>query len=174
MLCYVAMKNQQRYDVRRTHIIVTGTLLALSVTGAVLKSIFVIPRNALIPIIVLPAIIVYVKLIKAPIYKTLSVAVLVFAFMSFFLNIANGFDAAIHPHGVLNDFSLAAAIFLAVITTIFTLLVYRPVSHMASQVIDGLDIPRVYMTSVPVWGIFLAFNLLISPRKYECKVVGQP
>ena len=167
VLCYVAMKHQLRYDVRRTHIIVTCTLLALSITGAVLKSIFVIPRNALIPIIVLPAIIVYVKLIKAPIYKALSVAVLVFAFMSFFLNIANGFDAAIHPHGVLNDFSLDAAVFLAVITTLFTLLVYRPVSHMASQVIDGLDNPKVYMTSVPVWGIFLAFNLLISPRKYE-------
>ncbi|MCR5024690.1 MAG: response regulator [Lachnospiraceae bacterium] len=105
--------------------------------------------------------------ITRPIYKALSVAVLVFAFMSFIVNIANGFDAELHPHGVLNNFSLEAAIFQAMIATLFTILVYRPVSRKSPQIIDGLDMPRVYYASVPIWGIFLVFNLLISPRKYE-------
>ncbi len=167
MLCFAAMKNQLRYDVKKTRILVISTLLSASLVVAVLKSLFVIPRNALIPIIIIPSYIVYSKSVKAPVYKSLSVAVLVFAFMSFFVNIANGFDAEIHPHGVLNDFSLEAAIFQAVIATIFTALVYRPVSRSAPRIIDGLDVPRVYIASVPVWGIFLVFNLLISPRKYE-------
>ncbi len=167
VLCFAAMRNQLRYDGMKTRILVVSTLLSASLVVAVLKSLFMIPRNALIPIIIIPAFIVYIKCIKAPVYKALSVAVLVFAFMSFIVNIANGFDAKIHPHGVLNDFSLQAAVFQAVIATVFTALVYRPVSRRAYQIIDGLDVPRVYIASVPVWGIFLVFNLLISPRKYE-------
>ena len=167
VLCFAAMKNQVRYDKRKTRILVVSTLLISSLILAALKAVFEIPRNALIPIVVIPSFIVFVKCVKAPVYKALSVAVLIFAFMSFFVNIANGFDAEIHPHGELNAFSLEAAVFQAVTATIFTMLVYHPVSRRAPQIIDGLDIPRVYYASVPVWGIFLVFNLLISPRKYE-------
>lgn len=167
MLCFAAMKNQLRYDIKKTRILIISTFLSAALIVSLLKSFFVIPRNALIPIIIIPSFIAYVKCIKAPIYKALSVAVLVFAFMSFIVNIANGFDAELHPHGVLNDFSLEAAIFQAMIATLFTILVYRPVSRKSPQIIDGLDIPRVYYASVPIWGIFLVFNLLISPRKYE-------
>lgn len=167
MLSFAAMKNQMRYDKRKTLIIVLPTILTSILIVAVLKSVFVIPRNALIPIIIIPSFIAYAKCVKAPLYKSLSVSVLVFAFMSFFVNIANGFDAALHPSGVLNDFSLEAAIFQAVIATIFTLIVFGPASRKAAQIIDGLDTPRVYIASVFVWSIFLVFNLLISPRKYE-------
>ena len=167
VLCYAVMKNQIRYSVKKTMIVVIITYVTTSLIVALLRSFFDIPRNALIPVIIIPSFIMYVKTITAPIYKTLSVAVLVFAFMTFFVNIANGFDAAIHPHATLNEFSLEAAVFQAVITTVFTILIYRPVSRKASLIIDGLDMPRIYYASVPVWGIFLAFNLLISPRKYE-------
>ena len=167
MLSFAAMKNQMRYDKRKTRIILLPTLLTSILIVAVLKSVFVIPRNALIPIIIIPSFIAYAKCVKAPLYKSLSVSVLVFAFMSFFVNIANGFDAALHPSGVLNDFSLEAAIFQAVIATVFTLIVFGPASRKAAQIIDGLDTPRVYIASVFVWSIFLVFNLLISPRKYE-------
>lgn len=167
VLCYAVMKSQIRYNVKKTMIVVIITYVTTSLIVALLKSFFDIPRNALIPVIIIPSFIMYVKTITAPIYKTLSVAVLVFAFMTFFVNIANGFDAAIHPHATLNEFSLEAAVFQAVIATVFTILIYRPVSRKASLIIDGLDMPRIYYASVPVWGIFLAFNLLISPRKYE-------
>ena len=167
VLCYAVMKSQIRYNVKKTMIVVIITYVTTSLIVALLKSFFDIPRNALIPVIIIPSFIMYVKTITAPIYKTLSVAVLVFAFMTFFVNIANGFDAAIHPHATLNVFSLEAAVFQAVIATVFTILIYRPVSRKASLIIDGLDMPRIYYASVPVWGIFLAFNLLISPRKYE-------
>ncbi len=166
-LCYAVMKNQMRYSIKKTMIISACTYLTTSLVVALLKSFFEIPRNALIPIIIIPSFIMYVKTITAPIYKTLSVAVLTFALMTFFVNIANGFDAELHPHATLDEFSLEAAVFQALIATAFTLIIYRPVARRACQIIDGLDMPRVYYASIPVWGIFLGFNLLISPRKYE-------
>lgn len=166
-LCYAVMKNQIRYSIKKTMIIAICTFMTTSLIVALLKSFFEIPRNALIPIIIIPSFIMYVKTITAPIYKTMSVAVLTFALMTFFVNIANGFDAALHPHATLDEFSLEAAIFQAVLATAFTLIIYRPVARKACQIIDGLDMPRVYYASIPVWGIFLVFNLLISPRKYE-------
>ena len=86
-LCYEVMKNQIRYSVKKTTIVVIITYVTTSLIVALLKSFFDIPRNALIPVIIIPSFIMYVKTITAPIYKTLSVAVLVFAFMTFFVNI---------------------------------------------------------------------------------------
>ena len=91
VLCYAVMKSQIRYNVKKTMIVVIITYVTTSLIVALLKSFFDIPRNALIPVIIIPSFIMYVKTITAPIYKTLSVAVLVFAFMTFFVNIANGF-----------------------------------------------------------------------------------
>ncbi|MBO6147633.1 MAG: sensor histidine kinase [Lachnospiraceae bacterium] len=167
LLCFAAMRNQMRLSRRRAAVIILVTLTISSLAVATLKACFIIPRNALIPLIIIPAFIAYTVCVSAPVYKSLSICVLVFAFMSFLVNISNGFDAALHPHGVLNDFSLQAAVFQAVITTVFALLALYPASHQVVKIIDSIDLPRVYYATVPVWGMFLAFNLLISPRKYE-------
>lgn len=166
MLSFAPMKNQIRSNRRNIFFTFIGILSALSLIIAILKANFSIPRNALIPVMVIPSFILYIKCIKAPVYKALSVSALCFAFMSFIVNISNGFDAAIHPHGTLNNFSLEAAAFQAAISTVFALAAYRP-ALLGARIIDNFDIKRVYIASVPVWGIFLAFNLLISPRKYE-------
>ena len=166
MLTFAPMKNQIKGDRRKVTIAVIVTLSALSLIIAIIKANFTIARNALIPVMVIPSFILYIKCIKAPVYKALSVSALCFAFMSFIVNISNGFDAAIHPHGTLNNFSIEAAAFQAVIATVFALAAYKP-ALLAARIIDSFDITRVYIASVPVWAIFLAFNLLISPRKYE-------
>lgn len=166
ILCFAPMKHQIRGSRRKAMLLVFISIAVPSLIIAVLKANFLIPRNALMPIIVIPAFLVYLKCIRVPVYKALSVFVLVAAFMSFLMNVSNGFDAQLHPYGALNDYSLQAAVFLAVISTLFALIAYYPASK-ATVIIDRFDIPRVYYASLPVWGIFLAFNLLISPRKYE-------
>ena len=141
--------------------------MLISLIIAVLKANFSIPRYALMPLMIVPAFIMYIKFTRVPIYKALSVFVLVFAFMSFIVNISTGFDAVLHPNGTLNNFSLEAAFFQAVLTTLFVIVLYYPASHQATTIIDRVDSPRAYVASIPIWGIFLVFNLLVSPRKYE-------
>ncbi len=165
-LVYTPVRNQIKGEKRKVFFTVAVILSALSLIIALLKSTLPIPRNSLIPVMMIPAFILYIYTVKAPVYKALSVIMLCFAFMSFIVNISNGFDAAIHPHATLNNFSLEAAAFQAVISTVFALAVYRP-ARLGAGIIDNFDIRRVYIASVPIWGIFIAFNLLISPRKYE-------
>ena len=166
VLCFAPMKNQMRSSRRKDIFLALATLTVPSLIIAVLKACFTIPRNALMPIMIIPAFIVYLKCVRGPVYKALSVFVLVSAFMSFLMNVSNGFDALLHPYGTLNNYSLEAAVFLALISTVFALATFHPATK-ASVIIDRFDIPRVYYASLPVWGIFVAFNLLISPRKYE-------
>lgn len=166
ILCFAPMKNQMRGNRKRDIFLGLAALTVPSIIIAFLKASFPIPRNALMPIMIIPAFIVFMKVVTVPVYKALSVFVLIFAFMSFLVNVSNGFDAILHPNGTLNDYSLQAALFLALTSTVFALIAYYPASK-ASVIIDRFDIPRVYYASLPVWGIFLAFNLLISPRKYE-------
>lgn len=165
LLCFAPMKNQLRGS-RGKIFLALAMLTVPSLIIAFLKANFQIPRNALMPIMAIPAFIIYIKCVKVPIYKALFVFVLSFAFMSFLVNVSNGFDAVLHPNGMLNDYSLPAAVFLAVISTAFALIAYYPATKF-SVIIDRFDIPRVYYASLPVWGIFLAFNLMISPRRYE-------
>ena len=167
LLCLAPMKNQLKYDRKKVYLITVITFLILSLIIAIIKANFSIPRYALMPLMIIPAFIMFSIFTRSPIYKNLSVFVLVFAFMSFIVNISTGFDAVLHPTGTLNNFSLEAAIFQAVFTTLFILVLYYPASHQATTIIDKVDSPRVYVASIPVWGVFLVFNLLVSPRKYE-------
>ncbi len=95
-LCLIPMRHQLRCDMKKTAIRVFICTTLSSLLVALLKAALPIPRNALIPLVIIPAFIIYAKSITAPVYKALSVFVLVFAFMSFVVNISNGFDAAIH------------------------------------------------------------------------------
>ena len=118
ILCFAPMKNQMRGNRKRDIFLDLAALTVPSIIIAFLKASFPIPRNALMPIMIIPAFIVFMKVVTVPVYKALSVFVLIFAFMSFLVNVSNGFDAILHPYGTLNDYSLQAALFLALIRKI--------------------------------------------------------
>ena len=77
------------------------------------------------------------------------------------------FDAAIHPTSTRDNFSLEATVFQAVVTTIGAAVCFIPLNKYGSRIVDHFDIVRVWYITLPVSGIFLVFNLLIVPRKYE-------
>ena len=79
--------------------------------------------------------------------------------MSFFCNISNGFDAAIHPLSTLNDFSIEAVIFRAVLTTAVNALLNYYMGR-AQMVNAGIE-----------WEISLPENLSISDIDL-CGILG--
>lgn len=172
ILCFAPMKNQWRKD-RRTLIIRTAMLLTpILIISAFLEAYFSLGYNTLLPVLSIIAFIYYHCSLTVPIYKSLSVFILIAAFMSFYSNVANGFDAWLHPTSGLDEFSLAASLFQAALTTVMSVLMLYPAEKFGGRLMDDFDIPRVYYASIPVWGIFLTFNLLISPRKYETLYVN--
>ena len=172
LVCFAPMMNQLR--IKPVALILRSIFLSIPMLVLIsfLEAYFSLGYNMVLPFIAVLSFIYYHKNLTVPIYKSLFIFILTFAFMSFYSNIANGFDAALHPTSTLNNFSLAAAVFQAALSTLMCLLMLYPMGRFGCRLIDHFDLPRVYYASIPVWCIFLAFNLLIAPRKYETLYVN--
>ncbi len=167
LLCYLPMKNQLKYGRKKT---LTGMGLALC---------FAVPVLALIDtawakgynMLLMPAVflflLVYHKTLKTPFSQSLAVVVLVCAFLSFNSNFSIVYDAFLHPAGTIEDYSLQAAIFQFCLSIVFAAVLFWPFYKYGSWLIDHFRISRVWYIATAVSSVFLAFNLLIVPRRYE-------
>ena len=111
--------------------------------------------------------IAYCRTVKTPFCQKLAVFVLVCAILSFNANFANGFDGFRHPTATIEDFSLEAAIFQFVLSVVFAAVLFWPMAKYGSWLIDHFRIRKVWYIGSAVSGVFLLFNLLTVPQKYE-------
>ncbi len=123
--------------------------------------------NMLLMPAVLLFLLVYHKTLKAPFCQSLAVLVLVCAFLSFNSNFSNVYDAFLHPAATIEDYSLQAAIFQFGFSIVFAAVLFWPLSKYGSWLIDHFRISRVWYIATAVSAVFLVFNLLIVPKRYE-------
>ncbi|MBQ7583323.1 MAG: sensor histidine kinase [Lachnospiraceae bacterium] len=167
ILCLLPMKNQMKYSLGHTIRIMSVTLLILLPLTALAETCFHTPYNSLTPVVVIVCFTVFCLSVKAHFSKSLSVFALVCALTGFLANFANAFDATIHPTSGINDFSPEAALFQAVLTTVFAGLLWPVMSRYWVTLIDSFHLHGVWYASSVVSLIFLIYNLLLVPRHYE-------
>ena len=167
LLCYLPMKNRLKYGKIRT---LTGAVPALCV---------VVPLMALIDsnrsvgynMLLMPAVAVFLfayhRTLRAPFCQSLSVVVLVCAFLSFNSNFSNVYDAFLHPAATIEEYSLQAAVFQFGMSLVFAALLFWPLSKYGSWLIDHFTVGRVWNIATAVSAVFLAFNVMIVPNRYE-------
>lgn len=166
-LCLLPMRGLFRYGERRT-LLAAGILLAvllplLALADCLLSSSYNVLLFPCIPVLFL----VYCRSLSVPFSKSLSVFVLVCALFSFLANFSNGFDAALHPNATIEQFSLSAAIFQLCLCTIFTLLAAWPALCYGNWLIRQFHVRQVWYISAAVFSVFLIYNIVLYPRKYE-------
>ncbi len=167
LLCYLPMKNRLKYGQKET---LTGAVLALCV---------VVPLLALIDsnrsvgynMLLMPAVVVFLfayhRTLRAPFCQSLYVVVLVCAFLSFNSNFSNVYDAFLHPAATIEEYSLQAAVFQFGMSLVFAALLFWPLSKYGSWLIDHFTVGRVWYIATAVSAVFLAFNVMIVPKRYE-------
>ncbi|MCR5486489.1 MAG: ATP-binding protein [Lachnospiraceae bacterium] len=167
LLCYLPMKNQLKYGRKNT---IIGMVILLCVMVPLLALIGS-NRSVGYNILPIPAVLlflpVYHKTLKVPFCQSLAVVVLVCAFLSFNSNFSNVFDAFLHPAATIDDYSLPAAVFQFILSLVFTAVLFWPFSTYGSWLIDHFTIGRVWIIATAVSAVFLIFNLLIVPKRYE-------
>ena len=167
LLCLLPMKNQLKHGVFKT---VRNTFLILiPLLGVVSLAEAVIGRgyHTFLPVVMVVAFVFYSLGVKADFSKSVSVFVLVCAILGFLENFSNGFDATLHPQSGIENFSPEAAVFQAVITALFALLTWHPVSKYGSVLIDSFHLHGVWYASSLVSLIFMIYNILSVPRHYN-------
>ena len=172
LLCYMPMRNRLRYSPRGTFIRVAPLLVAVIAVTSFIEAYYSLSYNASLPFWGIVAFIVYYLTLNVPFYKSVSVYIAVYAFISFFSNFSNAYDAALYPLSSPDNFSTTAGLFQAVLITVAVAIVLNPVYKYGSRIIDELDIPRVWYMTLPVSITFLGYNLIHVPDQYADLYVG--
>lgn len=167
LMCCLPMRNQFRYGMKK---VLIGTGLALCVSMPLLSLLDVaysMAYNVLLPPVVLVCLLAFHRTLKAPFCQTLAVFVLVCAILSFNANFANAFDAFRHPTATIEEKSLEAGVFQFALSVVFAAALSWPLAHYGSWLIDHFRIRKVWYIGTAVSAVFLAFNVLIVPKRYE-------
>lgn len=171
--CYYTMKNQMRHTKLKTTLLVMAVLLPYSFLGSCLCAILQVNVNT----ILLPSLILFFFLyhhtVTATLPKCLAVYVGVCAVQSFPAQFAYSFDAYLHPTSGAANFSVEAAFFQLGLSCLVASVFALPACRYFYRVIDCLDVPKIWYSTVALSSIFLIMNVVGIPKSYSTLHVGR-
>ena len=171
--CYYTMKNQTRHTLRRTAALCTAVLLPY----AFLCSFFCALLRIDVNIILLPSLILfffpYRCTVTVSLPKCLAVYVGVCAVQTFPAQFAYAFDAFLHPESGAADFSVEAAFFQLGLSCLVAAAFAWPACGLFFRIIDCLDIPKIWYSTVLLSAVFLLFNIAAVPHYYQTLHTGR-
>ena len=171
--CYYVMKNQMKYTLRKTAALFTAVLLPYAFFCSILSVLLRIDVN----IILLPSLILfffpYRCTVTASLPKCLAVYVGVCAVQTFPAQFAYAFDAFLHPASGAADFSIEAAIFQLGLSCLVAAAFAWPACGLFFRIIDCLDIPKIWYSTIILSSIFLIFNVMAVPQSYRTLHTGR-
>lgn len=171
--CYYTMKNQMRYTLLKTTTLCVAILLPYSLLSAWLCTILPIDVNT----ILLPSLVLffflYRRTVTASLPKCLAVYVGVCAVQTFPAQFAYSFDAFLHPESGAADFSMEAAFFQLGIACLVVVAFAWPACQRFFRVVDCLNIPKIWYSTVALSSIFLIWNILAVPVSYSTLQIGR-
>lgn len=171
--CYYTMKNQMKYTLRRTATLCMAVLLPYAFLCSALCALLRIDVN----IILLPSLLLlffpYRCTVTASLPKCLAVYVGVCAVQTFPAQFAYAFDAFLHPSSGAADFSVEAAFFQLVLSCVVAAAFAWPACGLFFQIIDCLDIPKIWYFTILLSSVFLIFNVVAVPQSYQTIHTGR-
>ena len=171
--CYYTMKNQMKYTMLKTAALCTAVLLPYALFCSALSALLEIDVN----MILLPSLILFFFLyrytVTASLPKCLAVYVGVCAVQTFPAQFAYAFDAYLHPSSGASDFSLEASLFQLGLSCLVAAAFAWPACGLFFQVVDSLDIPKIWYFTILLSSVFLIFNVLAVPQSYRTLHTGR-
>ena len=167
VLCLAPMKHCLKKGLAITIRNVFLILIPLIAVAGLVEAYFPMGYNALTPLILLIAYFVYHQSLTVDIPRSLVMFSLVSTLMSFTANIAVLYDAEVHPDLDIDHASLDSILLQIVLCIAFTSLFFKPMWTYGSRLVDKFNIRRVWIATLPILCIFISYNTLTLPRKYE-------
>lgn len=166
-LCFFPMKNQLKYPLGKILQHMTAilgiSLPVLAFFSCYLKS---SGNTFLFPLLIL-FFFLYHKNLTVHISKSLAIYAYVCALMALLSNFATGFDAILNPHSGVDTFSMAGSLFQFFMNTVLALIFARPFTKYGSLLVDRLNLPHVWYTTIALSSLFLFVNVLLRPLDYR-------
>lgn len=170
---YYVMKNQTRLTLHRTAALGAAVLLPYSLLASCLCAVSRLEANALL----LPSLVLFFFLyrytVTASLPKCLAIYVGVCAVQTFPVQFAYAFDAYLHPSSGAAALSMEAACFRLALSCLVAAAFALPACRYFFRIVDGLDTPMIWYTTLAFSSVFLIFNVLAVPRSYSTIHTGR-
>ena len=171
--CYYTMRNQMKHTPLKTAALCTAVLLPYAFLCSCLCALLRIDVN----VILLPSLILfffpYRRTVTASLPKCLAVYVGVCAVQTFPAQFAYAFDAFLHPTSGAADFSVEAAFFQLGLSCLVAAAFAWPACKLFFRIVDCLDIPRIWYSTILLSSVFLFFNIMAVPQSYNTLHTGR-
>ncbi len=171
--CYYTMKNQMRHTPVKTAALCTAVLLPYAFLCSCLCAMLRVEAN----VILLPSLILffflYRRTVTASLSKCLAVYVGVCAVQTFPAQFAYAFDSYLHPLSGAPDFSMEAAFFRLGLSCLVAASFAWPACRYFFQMVDCLDLPKIWYSTVALSAVFLIFNIFAVPKSYRTLHTGR-
>ncbi len=171
--CYYTMKNQTKYTLPKTAMLCSAVLFPYAFFCSFFCALLQIDVN----IILLPSLVLfffpYRCTVTADLPKCLAVYVGVCAVQTFPAQFAYAFDAFLHPASGAADFSAEAAFFQLVLSCLVAAAFAWPACGLFFQIVDRLDTPKIWYSTILLSSVFLIFNVVAIPQSYRTIHTGR-
>ena len=167
ILCFFPMRNQLRFRIRFSVISMVLALISIILSVSALDAYKSYSYEQLMLPLLVVCLTVFYLLVKVPFSKALCIFLVVIALISFISNIANGYDAIIHPDGSINDFSIEAAIFQFGLNTLAVTILAYPFYRYGSWLVDNVNIKNVWHYASLASILFVILNIVVFPTEYS-------
>lgn len=171
--CYYTMKNHMRYTLPKTAVLCVAILLPYSLLCSCLCAVLQMDVN----IFLLPSLVLFFFLyrhtVTASLPKCLAVYVGVCAVQTFPAQFAYSLDSFLHPASGAADFSVEAAFFQLGLSCLIAAAFAWPAHQYFSQMVDCLDIPKIWYSTISLSSVFLIMNVLVVPKSYSILHAGR-
>lgn len=171
--CYYTMKNQLRYTPLKTAALCAAVLLPYSFLCSCFCVLFRIDVNTLFLLSLILFFFVFRHTVTCDLPKCLAVYVGVCAVQTFPAQFACSFDAFLHPASGAANFSVEAAFFQLGLSCLIAAVFAWPACQRFFRIVDCLDIPKIWYSTVALSSVFLIFNVLAVPRSYSTLHTGR-
>ncbi len=172
VLCLLPMRNQLKFGFTRSFLML-ALLDALLLPAAA----FLVFRLAVDYLWILIPLLAaffgaYQFCLKCPVCKSLSVYMSVYALMETLSNAACAIEAQIHPEYGAFTISTGFALLKLALYALAAGLLSFPFLRYASELVDRLDIPRIWYMTLPFSAAFIGMGMFLMPLKFETLFVN--
>ena len=172
LLCLFPMRNQLRFSMRRTLCLLAALDCLLFPAAAFFIFRYSIGINAAVFTLFLIFYAAYQFCLRCPACKSLSVLFAVCALTSIQSNITCAIESRIAPDSGADILTVDAALIQLTLGIIAAGLLFYPTWKYGAELVDALDISRIWYMTLPFCTVILGINLVNRPMKYQTLFVN--
>ena len=167
LLCCFPMANQLRYSQRRTLALGALTLAVLVCLAAWADYRLPVSRDAVLAPVLAVCFLAYHRSLRAPLVKSLSIFAAILSLLTVLDGFAIAYDALRNPDLGMISFTVDRAWASVLLSWGAVLVLWFPLRRFGAQLVDSLELPRVWLMTLPFSLMILILCLNLRPVHYE-------